>query len=163
MPYKKIVTIFKLKLLICITLIVSAFSCAPIGKPMPKKDIDRVVSVWRAAGRPWTSYCADEINDLRLVLVQKDEFEDLCLRSLCDSKIKIMGCGEACWQYINNSIVIGEEYDSPGHRAHELLHWLQFCAESYQDFFHEDIGVWGPPMGNRLYGGKGGLLEKLGG
>jgi hypothetical protein len=154
-----------MKLIISLCVLVCGCAALP-GVPAPSAEVAHVVEFWGAAGLPVSSQCRAEQPDVRFEVADPTAFETLCRRPF------VLGGFDSC--FINAkggvmhmsgapTVVVAPATDLPGHRAHELLHWLSGCALHDQDRGHANIRVWGSPTEHRAYGGPDGLLVRLGG
>lgn len=140
-----------------ITLALLLCACASTQRPMPSREVVAVVDAWRGAGLPFGDNCRDEASDVTVRAVNAAEYLATCGGPMCPQPSG--PCGDSCFTYDSSFmsapdpvVVVGEAFDLPGHRAHEMLHWLQECNRMAPD--HADPMLWGRPDG---------LLARLGG
>lgn len=132
-----------------------ACGCYPkLGTTFPQAEKERALNAWVDGGHKLGTWCESFLRDVRLVVAEPKQFEEMCRYPLCVAADRKSGCADACSEIYGVSVVVGAEFNLPGHRAHEMLHLIQWCAEKVSDPEHKDQTVWGRPDG---------MLGKLGG
>lgn len=116
-----------------------------VGVPVPSFEVDEAVAAWQYAHLPYGEYCAFSRGELRVQEVDPEALPLTCHSDIpaCVATPTSTPCLCGCFVTQRTLIATTERNNTPALRAHEMMHWLDWCGRHGVDFGHEDPAVWG--------------------
>lgn len=132
--------------LLPLLLVGCASSLPPSAVPLSsaeQQDLGRAVSLWRAAGLPWTDTCQRELPRIRVQVEKGAELARLC-KGTVDGACMIWRDDGGFWLTPDTRPVLVLAAGAPRRVwQHEVIHLLAFCSGLRGDLGHQDGRLWG--------------------
>lgn len=140
-------------------LLAGCASSLPVGAAPPQGNqriaLEAAVATWRELGLNWDPLCIEEMQRVRVVVAEPEEFTELCRNRPSSAGGRLYACStkqyERAWpismvdgDYV--PLLVISALQPEGHReelvVHEAMHWLGDCSGRGIDHAHADERVW---------------------